>query len=201
MTSVKVFDPAMCCSTGVCGPAVDPDLARFAADLDWLSGKGVAVERFNLAQQPDAFVAHDVVTAALQDKGEDALPMILVNGTVVSEGAYPDRTRLAQWAALDPATPFEYGEAVDHLVGIGAAIACNCEPCLEQHVAAARALGVSDSDLARAVATADSVKHALAHHVGEMARSLVAPSTSPLQILSVTEGAGEGCCSGTDGCC
>ncbi len=33
MTTIEVFDPAMCCSTGVCGPQVDPDLARFAADL------------------------------------------------------------------------------------------------------------------------------------------------------------------------
>lgn len=48
MTSVKVFDPAMCCSTGVCGPTVDPEFARFAADPDWLAGQGVAVERFNL---------------------------------------------------------------------------------------------------------------------------------------------------------
>jgi hypothetical protein len=42
----------MCCSTGVCGPGVDPQLARFAADVAWLQGQGVTVERFNLAQQP-----------------------------------------------------------------------------------------------------------------------------------------------------
>ena len=45
MASVEVFDPAMCCSTGVCGPSVDPALARFAADLEWLAGQGVAVAR------------------------------------------------------------------------------------------------------------------------------------------------------------
>ena len=39
-SSVDVFDPAMCCSTGVCGPSVDPELARFAADLDWLKSQG-----------------------------------------------------------------------------------------------------------------------------------------------------------------
>ena len=52
MKTIEVFDPAMCCSTGVCVPSVDPALARFAADLDWLGGQGVSVERFNLAQQP-----------------------------------------------------------------------------------------------------------------------------------------------------
>ena len=40
MTAVRVFDPAMCCSTGVCGPSVDPQLARFSADLDWLKSPG-----------------------------------------------------------------------------------------------------------------------------------------------------------------
>ncbi len=30
---IQVYDPAMCCSTGVCGPEVDPVLVRFATDL------------------------------------------------------------------------------------------------------------------------------------------------------------------------
>jgi arsenite methyltransferase len=57
MTVLQVFDPPMCCSSGVCGPSVDPRLPRFAADLDWLRNQGVQVERFNLAHQPQAFVA------------------------------------------------------------------------------------------------------------------------------------------------
>jgi Arsenical resistance operon protein ArsD len=36
MNTVRVFDPAMCCSTGICGPSIDPQLVRFAADLDCL---------------------------------------------------------------------------------------------------------------------------------------------------------------------
>jgi hypothetical protein len=53
--TLRVFDPAMCCSSGVCGPSVDPELARFAADVAGCSKQGVAVERFNLSQQPGAF--------------------------------------------------------------------------------------------------------------------------------------------------
>ena len=55
MVVLQVFDPPMCCSTGVCGPKVNPALPRFAADLNWLKSQGVHVERFNLAQNPDAF--------------------------------------------------------------------------------------------------------------------------------------------------
>lgn len=48
MKKLEVFDPAMCCSTGVCGVDVDPVLAQFAADLKWVEEHGVAVTRYNL---------------------------------------------------------------------------------------------------------------------------------------------------------
>jgi len=100
MTSVQVFDPAMCCSTGICGPAVDPQLVRFAADLDWLKAQGVAVERFNLAQQPGAFAADAAVKAALEAKGEAGLPLVKVNGEVMRSGGFPSRDELAAWAGV-----------------------------------------------------------------------------------------------------
>jgi len=64
----------MCCSTGICGPSVDPQLARFAADLAWLKQQGVAVERFNLSREPAAFADDDAVKAALETKGEQRSP-------------------------------------------------------------------------------------------------------------------------------
>lgn len=100
MITVRVFDPAMCCSTGICGPAVDPQLARFAADLDWLKGQGVSVERFNLAQQPGAFAEDQVVRSTLETKGEAGLPLVRVNGEVKSSGGYPSRSELAAWAGV-----------------------------------------------------------------------------------------------------
>lgn len=100
MISVRVFDPAMCCSTGICGPSVDPQLARFAADLDWLKNQGVAVERFNLSQQPSAFADDAAVKSALETKGEAGLPVVKVNGEVKSIGTYPSRNELAAWAGV-----------------------------------------------------------------------------------------------------
>jgi hypothetical protein len=78
----------MCCSTGACGPTVDPLLVRFAADLQWLQEQGVSVERFNLSQTPIAFVENELVKHALTEKGETALPMILANGQVASTEGY-----------------------------------------------------------------------------------------------------------------
>jgi hypothetical protein len=101
MTVVRVFDPAMCCSTGVCGPSVDPDLARFSANLDWLQSQGVSVERFNLAQQPAVFANDDQVRGVLQAKGPAGLPVVMVNGEVKSSGVYPTRVDLAGWAGVE----------------------------------------------------------------------------------------------------
>jgi hypothetical protein len=96
MTKIQIFDPAMCCSTGVCGPSVDPVLPRFAADVEWLKTKGVEVERFNLAQQVAAFTGNPTVKNTLNAKGTKCLPLILLNGAIVAEGSYPTREDLAR---------------------------------------------------------------------------------------------------------
>jgi hypothetical protein len=100
MAHLDVFDPPMCCSTGVCGPSVDPLLAAFAADVDWLVSEGVTVNRFNLAQDPQAFVAHPLVRDLLNREGDACLPLLVMNGDIVAKGAYPRRQQLAQLTGL-----------------------------------------------------------------------------------------------------
>lgn len=100
MAHLDVFDPPMCCSSGVCGPSVDPLLAAFAADVDWLTSQGVSVTRYNLAQDPQAFVAHPLVKDVLQREGDACLPLLIMNGEIVGRGAYPRRDELAQLAGL-----------------------------------------------------------------------------------------------------
>lgn len=182
MKRLDVYDPAMCCSTGVCGPQVDPVLVRFSADVKWLQDQGVEVRRFNLSQNPAAFVENEQVKQALTYKGEAALPLLLVDGLVVASGGYPDRTRLADALRLNGAggsgavaaedrnvadddalrlngaATSLFTPAVKELVAIGAAIAANCEPCLRYHVRAAKELGVSLADVASAIEMAARVK-------------------------------------------
>lgn len=100
MRKLQVFEPAMCCSTGICGPSVDPTLPRFAADLEWLKTKGVKVERYNLAQQVAEFTGNPTVKSMLNAKGTKCLPLILVDGTSVAEGYYPTRIDLAQFTGI-----------------------------------------------------------------------------------------------------
>lgn len=93
---LQIFDPPMCCSTGVCGPGVDPALVEFTADIDWLKRQGVEIERYNLSQQTQAFVSNTTVNDALKKDGNDCLPLILLDGKIVLQGAYPTREKLAE---------------------------------------------------------------------------------------------------------
>jgi len=95
MKRLQVFDPPMCCSTGVCGPSVDPAIAHFAADLAWLQGQGVEVVRYNLAQEPQAFAGNDLVRQQLTKHGNGCLPLLILDTQVVSAGVYPTRDQLA----------------------------------------------------------------------------------------------------------
>lgn len=98
---LQVYDRAMCCSTGVCGPEVDDTLVRFAADLDWIASQGILVRRFNPAQEPGAFVTNRLVRRALQEKGTSCLPLVLLGDSIVASGTYPDREELGRVVGLD----------------------------------------------------------------------------------------------------
>lgn len=100
MAAIHVFDPALCCSSGVCGAEVDRALVSFSADIDWLKQHDVAIERFNLSQQPMAFADNSTVKAFLERTGTEALPLILVDGEVALAGRYPSRSELARWAGI-----------------------------------------------------------------------------------------------------
>jgi len=100
MKTIQVFDPAMCCSSGVCGSDVDQQLVNFSADVDWAKQQGVQIQRFNLAQQPMEFANNQIVRGFLERSGEEALPLILVDGEVALAGRYPHRTELARWAGI-----------------------------------------------------------------------------------------------------
>lgn len=100
MSMIQIFDPALCCSTGVCGVDVDQQLVSFSADVDWAKQQGAQIERFNLAQQPMAFAENSVVKGFLERSGQEALPLILVDGEFALAGRYPNRAELARWAKI-----------------------------------------------------------------------------------------------------
>lgn len=103
MKKIEIFDPAMCCSTGVCGPVVDPDLTRIASAVYSLEKKGFNITRYNLTNDPSAFVENQVVNQVLVEKGPESLPLVLVDGEVVKVAEYPTNEELAEWSETAPA--------------------------------------------------------------------------------------------------
>jgi hypothetical protein len=100
MTHIQIFDPALCCPSGVCGTDADQALINFSADMDWLKLKGARVERYNLAKEPTAFAENLTVKGFLERSGSEALPLILVDGEIALAGRYPNRDELSRWAEL-----------------------------------------------------------------------------------------------------
>ena len=104
MGKIEVFEPALCCATGVCGEDVDQALVTFSADMDFIRGRGGDIARYNLASEPQAFAGNEAVKAFLHVSGSAGLPLVLVDGVTAMTGRYPDRTQLATWSGLDAAT-------------------------------------------------------------------------------------------------
>ncbi len=202
MTTFTVYDPPMCCSTGVCGADVDQQLVDFAADLDWLKSQGAEIRRINLSQEPMEFVSNPEIKALMDTSGSDGLPAIMVAGEVVSTARFPSRNELAEWAGLEqPAGAL--GEHVRELIALGAAVAANCKPCLKYHAARARKAGVGEEAMREAIAMGrtvrasaaiklDGLAEALTTEVPAAEQSCCGGSTKP----ESTTATGGGCCGG-----
>ena len=100
MSKVEIFDPALCCPTGVCGPSVDPELTRMASAVYRLEKRGFDITRYNLASEPAKFVENRAVNQVLHAKGPNSLPMTVLNGVVVKESEYPSNEQLAEWFGI-----------------------------------------------------------------------------------------------------
>jgi hypothetical protein len=100
MKTMQIFEPAMCCSTGLCGVGVDPELLRISTVLDTLKKHGVTVDRFNLNSAPMEFVNNKAVSDFLNDKGPDGLPITIIDGKIVLIGKYPTNAEFTEWFGL-----------------------------------------------------------------------------------------------------
>jgi len=100
MSKIEIFDPAMCCSTGLCGVGVDPELLRVATTINTLTKKGVTVIRYGLSSEPQAFVDNKKVNEYLMKDEVEVLPITVVDGEVVKTKKYPTDEEFAKWAGL-----------------------------------------------------------------------------------------------------
>ena len=95
--TVAVYEQPAACGTDACGPRPDPALPLFDADVEWLKSRGVVVKRYDLSQMRESSVADAAVRERLAQRGLECLPIVVVDGRIVSAGAYPVRAQLAKW--------------------------------------------------------------------------------------------------------
>ncbi|MDD2287419.1 MULTISPECIES: arsenite efflux transporter metallochaperone ArsD [Lascolabacillus] len=99
---IKIYDPALCCPTGLCGVNIDPELMRIAVVIETLKKKkGIIIERFNLKDNPQVYVDTLAVNKILMEEGSDAMPLTTINGEVVLKKTYPSNKQIAEWLEIN----------------------------------------------------------------------------------------------------
>ncbi len=104
MKKLSIYEPALCCDTGLCGVNVDSELLRITTTLGTLKEQGVEIGRYNLNSAPMEFVKSDVVSKHLNEKGVEGLPFTTLDGEIVIEGRYPTNAEILEFLEL----PAEY---------------------------------------------------------------------------------------------
>ena len=89
MKKMCIYEPALCCETGLCGVNVDPELLRISSVLNTLKQEGVIIERYNLNNAPMEFVKNNIVNCYVNEKGVEGLPVVTLDGEIVITGRYP----------------------------------------------------------------------------------------------------------------
>ncbi|MGB3366910.1 MAG: arsenite efflux transporter metallochaperone ArsD [Acidaminobacteraceae bacterium] len=101
MKVIKIYEPSMCCSTGVCGPSIDTELLRITALMNQLNKKEKQMERFNLSDNPMVFVQEQLINQLLNEKGTEILPITVVDGKVLKTGGYPSNEEIEQFLSIE----------------------------------------------------------------------------------------------------
>ena len=101
MKKIEIFDPAMCCPTGLCGTNINPELMRIAVAIETLKRQGVTVIRHNLRDEPQIYVSNQTVNTYLQKHGAEALPITLVDGEVAVSKTYPTTRQRSEWTGIN----------------------------------------------------------------------------------------------------
>ncbi len=85
---VEIFDPPLCCPTGLCGPTLDETLIDLADAVAALTAEGRSVSRHQMASDPQAFMRNRAVYDLIKTRQLEALPITVVRGEVLRTGSY-----------------------------------------------------------------------------------------------------------------
>lgn len=101
MKKMRIYEPALCCETGVCGVGVDPELLRISTVLNSMKQNGVDVDRFNLNVAPMEFITNSIVNDYLNKQGADCLPIVLLDNEIIITGRYPSNDEFISYLGIN----------------------------------------------------------------------------------------------------
>jgi len=87
---LEIFEPSLCCPSGVCGPEPDKALIDFQNTVVMLSKAMVEVKRYAINQAPLAFTGNPTVKQFITTEGPGKLPLTLLDGKIIKKGSYPN---------------------------------------------------------------------------------------------------------------
>lgn len=125
MKNMAIYEPAMCCSTGLCGVGVDPELLRISTVLNALKKHSIEIERYNLTNDPMKFVTNQVINQHINKNGVDELPAIVLDGKIVITRRYPTNEEIA--GMLDVPTTFLTEQTKTIKVKTQGSSGCGCK--------------------------------------------------------------------------
>jgi len=97
MTKIVIYESAMCCSSGVCGPNPDKELIELQDTIEKVQKMGCEVERYSIAQSPKKFRENPEIIKLIQQQQIKALPITTFAGSVIKVGSYPSIDELQKW--------------------------------------------------------------------------------------------------------
>ncbi|GKQ42278.1 repressor [Companilactobacillus sp. RD055328] len=101
MKTIEIYESAMCCSTGVCGPSVDSELLMITSVFKNLENStDIEANRYNLSQTPDAFTDNKLILDEIKDDADKVLPITVVDGKIVKKENYPTLEELSKYTGL-----------------------------------------------------------------------------------------------------
>jgi hypothetical protein len=93
-STIEIYEPPQSCATGACAPDATDPIAELESALSALAGQGIAVARYNLGLDPEAFASNPLVKGTLRQEGMSCLPLVVADGAILCKGRYPSAAEL-----------------------------------------------------------------------------------------------------------
>lgn len=100
MKKIRIYERAMCCPTGLCGPVLDPELLRISTAIDNMVKNNVDIDRYNLSSAPEEFAKNEKIKEQLKEKGKYALPITTVDDEIIMTGRYLTNDEFAEISGI-----------------------------------------------------------------------------------------------------